>query len=51
MAKVIIYFLMKLFGIVIGTVIYVHSFFEFFFFLKIPLTRRVEYVMDGSTDQ
>ena len=28
-----------------------HLIFELFFCKKIPLSRRVEYVMDGSTDQ
>ena len=27
------------------------SFLSYFFVKKIPLSRRVEYVMDGSTDQ
>ena len=29
----------------------VPSFLSYFFVKKIPLSRRVEYVMDGSTDQ
>ena len=38
-------------SIVDSTILCLPKVFELFFCKKIPLSRRVEYVMDGSTDQ